>query len=259
MGYQEGIETIDTLITSLEYTKQCLENGNILDNQLYGNFELLSLVYNSIIELYGEDSLEDFQNYYISEVLKTIQLRISAKAITLSVEKEDGIAMIKGSIYYQGKNIDVFYINPYFKTILLIKNELDDNMETKLKKLYEEEESIYNEIENLQLAKTNPIYYAKDDTVLLAKMTLQRNKYAKIIQDEIHQKEQELLMIKEEIANTEIDKKSNTDNYTKLYLYRDRYLERLKNVFHFNIIKEETLDEYKNQTTDINMFSIERS
>ena len=94
---------------------------------------------------------------------------------------------------------------------------------------------------------------------LSAKMTLQRNKYAKIIQDEIHQKEQELLMIKEEIANTEIDKKSNTDNYTKLYLYRDRYLERLKNVFHFNIIKEETLDEYKNQTTDINMFSIERS
>ena len=61
MNYANGIETINLLIDSLQNTKNLLENGNLLESPLYGNFNLLSLVYSSIIDFYGEDALEEFQ------------------------------------------------------------------------------------------------------------------------------------------------------------------------------------------------------
>ena len=55
MDYRYGIETIDVLIDSLEQTKQQLKTNDLLSLQLYDNFDILSLIYQSMIELYGEE------------------------------------------------------------------------------------------------------------------------------------------------------------------------------------------------------------
>ena len=73
MDYRYGIETIDVLIDSLEQTKQQLKTNDLLSLQLYNNFDILSLIYQSMIELYGEEALDDFQNFYIKNVIQVIQ------------------------------------------------------------------------------------------------------------------------------------------------------------------------------------------
>ena len=73
MDYRYGIETIDVLIDSLEQTKQQLKTNDLLSLQLYDNFDILSLIYQSMIELYGEEALDDFQNFYIKNVIQIIQ------------------------------------------------------------------------------------------------------------------------------------------------------------------------------------------
>lgn len=246
MDYKDGINTIDILIESLNNTKQMLINEKLLDSQLYGNFNILSLVYSSIFELYGEESLERFQVNYINKVIEILKSKIKAEYIVLSVYEEDGYKLIKGSISYKRELIDVFYINPYFKKIIILDNQNSKQLQLELDELYQKEKEILNDIENLQLAKINPLYYAKDDNVLLAKMTIQKNKYAKIIQNELHEKETELLMIKQQIAEIESDISENNNEYQKLNLYRDRYIERLVKIFNFSKMKESTLNEYNN-------------
>ena len=254
--YEVGINVINMLIESLTNTKQILESENVLNtSQLYGNFNLLSLVYSTILETYGEDELEQFQLLYIKNVIKIIKDYIKADAMYLTTEKEDGYYIIKGSISYNRNMIDVFYINPYFKKIIILNDKDISVLQDKLTQLYETEEQILNEIERLQLAKTNPIYYAGEDTVLLAKMTFQKNKYANIINNEITEKNNELLDIKREIADVEVTIENGENDNKKIYNYRDRYIDRLKKQFHFGVMKEETIDKInkinneKNQET----------
>lgn len=257
MNYANGIETINLLIDSLQNTKNLLENGNLLESPLYGNFNLLSLVYSSIIDFYGEDALEEFQEQYISDIINLLKTKIKADAIVFSVEKDDEFNIIKCSINYKNSLLDIFYLNPYFKTIILIEDKQKIELQEKINELYREEEELLKEIEELQLAKTNPLYYAKDDSLLLAKMTIQKSKYAKIIQNEMAEKQAELLQLKQDIVNVESDIQEIDNDYQNVYLYRDRYIDRLKKIFNFSVMKEETLKQYNEIQSDPDMFAME--
>ena len=256
MSYSDGINTIDLIIQSLEETKQQLKSGKLLDRQLYANFYILSLVYNTIYETCGEESLEEFQTEYIHRILDIIKSRIKADAMILTTIKDDGYYLLKGSIQYNGNLIDVFYLNPYFRNIIIIDNRNTDETQEKLDELYEYQQSLLNRIEELEMAKTNPLYYAKDDSFLLAKMTFQKNKYQKIIQEEIKEKQNELFIVKGQIADIETDLDIKDENYATVYLYRDRYIDRLKKCFHFTVIKEETLKKYEKEQENQDTFSI---
>ena len=160
--------------------------------------------------------------------------------------------MIKGSINYKGRMNELFYLNPYFKSIILVDNVEIDELNNQLDELYEKEQAILNRLEELQMAKINPIYYAKDDSILLAKMTVQKKKYERIIQEEIEENNSTLRSIKSEIAEikTEIQDENN---------FRDRYLDRLKKTFNFTIVRQETLNQYNEHTNTPTMdrFSLE--
>ena len=148
-------------------------------------------------------------------------------------------------------------MNPYFKTIILIEDKQKIELQEKINELYREEEELLKEIEELQLAKTNPLYYAKDDSLLLAKMTIQKSKYAKIIQNEMAEKQAELLQLKQDIVNAESDIQEIDNDYQNVYLYRDRYIDRLKKIFNFSVMKEETLKQYNEIQSDPDMFAME--
>lgn len=259
MDYRYGIETIDVLIDSLEQTKQQLKTNDLLSLQLYDNFDILSLIYQSMIELYGEEALDDFQNFYIKNVIQIIQEKIKADAVFLSTEYDDGFAVIKGSINYKGRMNELFYLNPYFKSIILVDNVEIDELNNQLDELYEKEQAILNRLEELQMAKINPIYYAKDDSILLAKMTVQKKKYERIIQEEIEENNSTLRSIKSEIAEIKTEIQDENNLTLELYNYRDRYLDRLKKTFNFTIVRQETLNQYNEHTNTPTMdrFSLE--
>ena len=245
MDYRYGIETIDVLIDSLEQTKQQLKTNDLLSLQLYDNFDILSLIYQSMIELYGEEALDDFQNFYIKNVIQIIQEKIKADAVFLSTEYDDGFAVIKGSINYKGRMNELFYLNPYFKSIILVDNVEIDELNNQLDELYEKEQAILNRLEELQMAKINPIYYAKE--------------YERIIQEEIEENNSTLRSIKSEIAEIKTEIQDENNLTLELYNYRDRYLDRLKKTFNFTIVRQETLNQYNEQTNTPTMdrFSLE--
>lgn len=261
MAYEEAINTIDILLNSLQQTKELLESGEILKTQLYGNFDILTLVYNTLLECYGEEALSNFQDYYTNQIIKILKENIKADSMVLKIEQDEGINIIKASILTSQKLVDVFYLNPYFKSIIIINDEKIEEYRTQLNQLYEEESLLLNEIEELQMAKTNPIYYAKDDALLLAKMTIQKSKYEKILNDKIAEKNDELLELKQNISEIETNIHLKENNNSKIKLYRDRYIERLKKLFQFSVIKEDTLNQLNNtDNNNINtdMFSYEK-
>lgn len=88
-------------------------------------------------------------------------------------------------------------------------------------------------------------------------MTIQKSKYAKIIQNEIVEKQAELLQLKQDIVNAESDIQEIDNDYQNVYLYRDRYIDRLKKIFNFSVMKEETLKQYNEIQSDPDMFAME--
>lgn len=243
-------DTIDVLINLLSNTKEKLEAKDVLADNLYQTFDILNLIYVSIQDLYGTDALTSFQEEYTSLVIRTLQEKIRTEYIILSTVIEDGYYLIKMSISIHGQVQDVCYINPYFKSISFIPSETTTSLQTKIDELTKVHDQISDRIEELRLSKQNPLYYAKDDTVLLAKMTVQKKKYERLIAEEMRDKEAELLSLKNEIASYHAELISEQNAETEVIYYRDEYLKRLRRYFGFLIVKDEVLEETSENTYD---------
>ena len=237
--YEYIIETIDVIIDSLNQTKKKLECNDVLADDLYGSFDILNLIYVSMIDLFGEEQLEIFQKNYINHVIKILKEKILMEGILLSTIVDDGFYLIKVSLFLNGTDFDICYLNPYFKSIILIKDESTIEYEEKIDQLYEIEKNISEQIYELQMAKENPIYYAKEDSVLLAKMTLQKKKYKKIIEEELNNKYTELMNLKREIAELISDYNIDNEEKTEVNFYKNQYVNKLVNYFNFSLVKEE--------------------
>ena len=249
-NFEYATSTIDLLIQLLSNTKEQLEQKNVLADDLYQTFDILKLIYQSIEDVHGADALMQFQDSYTSLVIRLIKSKISTEKVLLSPIIEDGYYLIKMSVFLKGETTDVCYINPYFKSISYIPSETTMKLQDEIDRLTEIHDQVSDRIEELRLSKKNPLYYAKDDTVLLAKMTMQKKKYERIIAEEMKEKELELLQLKNEIASLHTELIAEQNDETEMIYYRDEYLKRLRKHFGFQIVKDEVLEETIENTYD---------
>lgn len=238
-SFEYATDTIDVLIQLLTNTKQKLEEKDVLADHLYQTFDILQLIYTSIQDLHGNETLTRFQEEYTRMVIDKIREKVKDDNVLLSTMVEDGYYLIKMSVFLHGQTTDVCIINPFFKSISFIPSATTREMEEKIQELSNYHEEVENRIQELYLSKKNPLYYAKDDNLLLAKMTVQKKKYEKIIEEEIRENEETLLQLKNEIGSYKAELTNEKNLEIEKNYYRDEFLKKLKKEFGFRIMQEE--------------------
>jgi len=231
-----GIDTIDFLIESLKQTKEKLENEDFLSDDFYGSFEILSTVYSSIEQICGSEELGIFQKEYISKFASQLKSRIQNEYINFSTEIDDGFYLLKGFITTNNNNIDLFYINPYFKSIIPIEDENILKLETDLNALYEQEEILINEIETIQKAKINPMEYTKDNLGLYAKSMFNKKKFEKDLNEEFSVYQANLLNLKRDISELESDLEIYKNSLSEIDLIKEKYIRSLTTMLNFTVV-----------------------